>query len=307
MFFGAFLACLLCNAGDVIRADGTRVILMKHPSWWSEIKGMYESFRFEPLIILLFPMFFVSNWFYPYQQNSVNGAVHNVRTRSLNSLLYWLAQIVAAGIWGYTLDLQSVRRSTLAKANWAVLVVLTFAVWGGGYAFEKTYTRETVSQDAPVNYVGKDWTDSGYIGPMFLYIFYGFYDAAWQASVYWYVPDCPFLVLSIANITGSWALSPTLAAALPTTSAFTRVSSRLVPLLSTTWMLASSRIRRSSSATGFCSLLLSSSLSPLYSSRSRTTLTSRKILRALTRLLPTSCPLDTPRRPSHKRCLVVAL
>lgn len=185
MFFGAFLATLLVNAGDIIRPDGTKVILMKHPSWVSEFVGLWETLRWEPLILLLFPMFFVSNWFYVYQQNAVNGAVFNVRTRALNSLLYWLAQIFAAGIWGYLLDVQGVRRSVRAKITWVVLVVLTFAIWGGGYAFEKTYTRETVNPEAPVNYVGKDWSDSGYVGIMFLYIFYGFFDAAWQASVYW--------------------------------------------------------------------------------------------------------------------------
>lgn len=31
----------------------------------------------------------------------------------------------------------------------------------------------------------KDWTTSGYAGPMFLYMFYGFYDASWQTCVYW--------------------------------------------------------------------------------------------------------------------------
>ena len=32
-----------------------------------------------------------------------------------------------------------------------------------------------------------DWTDGGrrYIGPMFLYFFYGFYDAVWQTCIYW--------------------------------------------------------------------------------------------------------------------------
>ncbi|TGO46809.1 hypothetical protein BOTNAR_0563g00050 [Botryotinia narcissicola] len=57
--------------------------------------------------------------------------------------------------------------------------------WGGGYAFEKTYTRESTNS-ATGDYVPVDWTDGGkkYIGPMFLYIFYGFFDSAWQGSVY---------------------------------------------------------------------------------------------------------------------------
>lgn len=185
MAVGAVLALTLANAKDIIRTDGSKVILMKQPSWSSELLGLWETIRFEPFIILLFPMFFVSNWFYVYQQNAVNAAYHSVRTRALNSILYWGAQIVAAAIWGYTLDIQGVRRSVRAKVTWGVLFVLTFAIWGGGYAFEKKYTRESIKALQDAGWVGTDWSDSGYVGGMFLYIFYGFYDAAWQASVYW--------------------------------------------------------------------------------------------------------------------------
>lgn len=185
MFFGACLALTLCNAGDIVRKDGSRVILMKNPTWQSELIGLYETLKFEPFVILLFPMFFSSNWFYVYQQNAVNGAYFNTRTKALNSLLYWLFQIIAAGIWGYLLDIESVRRTVRAKASLVVLFILTFAIWGGGYAFERTYTRASV--DPKAGYLGADWEDSGYAGPMFLYMFYGFYDACWQASVYWYV------------------------------------------------------------------------------------------------------------------------
>ncbi|KAK9342035.1 hypothetical protein V1522DRAFT_358905, partial [Lipomyces starkeyi] len=45
MFIGACLALLLCNASDVIRSDGTRVIIMKNPSWRSEFIGLWETVR----------------------------------------------------------------------------------------------------------------------------------------------------------------------------------------------------------------------------------------------------------------------
>ncbi|KYK56379.1 hypothetical protein DCS_03379 [Drechmeria coniospora] len=185
MAFGAFLALFLCDASDVVRPDGSRVVLMKNPSWQSELKGLYETIRFEPFVIFLFPMFFSSNWFYVYQQNNVNGAHFGTRTKALNSLLYWIAQIVAAMIWGYVLDIEHVRRSVRARASLVVLLVLTMAIWGGGYAFQLTYTRESVNPDA--GFQPTDWEDSGYVGPMFLYILYGLYDAAWQATVYWYM------------------------------------------------------------------------------------------------------------------------
>jgi hypothetical protein len=95
-----------------------------------------------------------------------------------------LAQIIAGTIWGYLLDIQSVRHSIRARITWTILSILTFAILGGGYAYEKTYTRATV--DSP-DFVTTHWTTPGYIGPMFPYIFYGFYDAVWQAGIYWYV------------------------------------------------------------------------------------------------------------------------
>jgi len=188
---GAILAITLVPADKVIRTDGTKVILMKNPTWKSELVGLWETFFTDPYILLLFPMFFASNWFYTYHFNDVNGAKFNTRTRALNSVLYWLAQMVGAGIFGFLLDASVFKRTTRAKVAWGVLMVLTMVVWGGGYAFQKGYTRAEVNvgvatpDDLSDDYATYDWTDDGYIGPMFLYIFYGMYDAIWQTCVYW--------------------------------------------------------------------------------------------------------------------------
>jgi hypothetical protein len=139
---------------------------------------MWETIKSEPYIVLLFPMFFASNWFYTYQFNGVNLAQFNTRTRSLNNVLYWTSQIWGALVFGWCLDLKKFRRTTRAKACWVVLFVFTFVIWGGGWAFQKGYTRaEVEAGDATVDdtsddYQKLDWTSSGYVGPMFLYIFY---------------------------------------------------------------------------------------------------------------------------------------
>lgn len=175
---GGMLAWFLCDAKNVVRSDGSRVILMKNPTWKTELLGMWETIQSEPYIVLLFPMFFASNWFYTYHFNGVNLAKFNTRTRSLNSVLYWLSQIWGAMVFGYCLDLKSFRRTVRAKACWVVLFVLTFAIWGGGLAFQLQYTRAQTERgsdtpnDTSDDYPKLDWTDSGYIGPMFLYIFY---------------------------------------------------------------------------------------------------------------------------------------
>lgn len=184
MGFGAILAIMLVDGNKVIRSDGSKVILKQNPSLMTELYGLWETIRFDPWLIFLFPMFWSSNWFYTYQMSVVNGAIFNIRTRALNSFLYWLAQILAAIVMGPLLDLKYFRRSVRAKASLVLLLAVTMAIYGGGYAWQKGYTRHSVSEDA--GYVPWDWTHSEFLGPMFLYLFYGAYDALYQGCAYWY-------------------------------------------------------------------------------------------------------------------------
>jgi MFS family permease len=183
MFLGALFALCLCDAGKVVREDGSRVILMKNPTWKTELVGLWQTLFTDSYIILLFPMFFASNWFYTYQFNGMNAAHFNTRTRALNNTLYWLSQIIGAFVFGFALDIKGIRRTLRAKGALFALLVITMAIWGGGYAWQsKQDERDITSQKT---YVKVDFKDNGYVGPMFLYMFYGFYDAAWQTSVYW--------------------------------------------------------------------------------------------------------------------------
>ncbi|KAF2429160.1 MFS general substrate transporter [Tothia fuscella] len=200
---GALLAWALVDAKNVIRDDGSHVILMKNPTWKTEIWGLYEVFRSDPYILFLFPMFFASNWFYAYQFNGVNGAKFNTRTAALNNTVYYIMQIVGAYIFGYALDIPTIRRTVRAKAVWVALFALTFAIWGGGYKFQKGYTREDTNHKNPnPDTVIYDWTTPGYGGPLVLYMFYGFYDAAWQTAVYWYMGALTNNGRKLANFAG---------------------------------------------------------------------------------------------------------
>lgn len=187
MLAGAVLALGLCNADKIRRVDGSKVILMKNPSWKTEFIGLFETITSSPWVILLFPMFFASNAFYTYQLNDFNGAHFNTRTRSLNNLLYWSSQIFGAIIFGYGLDYSGARRSVRAKVSFVALFAVTFAIWGGGYAWQRKQVTRDIVEDENSGYKRVDWTDGGelYIGPMFLFIFYGFFDAAFQTCIYW--------------------------------------------------------------------------------------------------------------------------
>ncbi|KAK4656417.1 hypothetical protein QC762_310900 [Podospora pseudocomata] len=203
MLIGAALALLLCNARSVIRHDGSKVILMKNPSWKTEIKGLVETITLAPWVILLFPMFFASNIFYTYQLNDMN-LQFNTRARTLNGLLYWTSQIIGASIFGYALDITRFRRSVRAKASLVVLFSLTFVIWGGGWAWQKQQVPREILEDESLEYRRIDWQDGGekYIGPMFLFMFYGFYDAAWQTCIYWYMGALSNSGRKAANLAG---------------------------------------------------------------------------------------------------------
>ncbi|KAG9191625.1 MFS general substrate transporter [Alternaria panax] len=196
---GAALAWTLVDAKDVIRNDGSKVIVMKHPSWTSEIVGLYQTFFTDPYIILLFPMFLASNWFYTYHFTEINGAYFNVRTRALNGVVYYIMQIVGAYVFGYALDIKGLRRTTRAKAAWAVLFATIMIIWGFGYMFQKTYDRAWAEDET---HEKKDWSDPGYAGPFVLYMFYGFSDAAWQTSVYWFMGALTNNSRKLANFAG---------------------------------------------------------------------------------------------------------
>ena len=172
---------------------------MKHPTWQSEILGLFEVLTTDWYIVLLFPMFFASNFFYTYHFQDVNASKFDLRTRSLNGVLYWAMQMVGAGVFGLALDSPFVSRRTRAKAALGALFVCTFgisynpdllqntdnppAIWGGGYAFQLTYDRtsnpnsgDAVKNVPPENLL--DWTSAGYGGPLVLYMFYGFFDGS---------------------------------------------------------------------------------------------------------------------------------
>jgi MFS family permease len=133
-------------------------------------------------VLCMLPLFFSANVFYSYQQNVVNGMTFNIRTRSLNGALYWIAQMLGGLIMGLILDMPGFNRPMRARIGWGFLFVTGMAIWGGGYAFQRWSDRRIAAgfkQDI-------DYTQGSLsVGPIFLYIFYGAYDAFWQSFCYW--------------------------------------------------------------------------------------------------------------------------
>ncbi|KAJ7499239.1 MFS general substrate transporter [Mycena latifolia] len=180
---GAFIPLFMVDPKNMIRTDGTKLTMIRNPSWKVEIIGLYVALKTDPMIILLFPMFLASNWFYTWQFNEYNGALFNIRTRALNSMLYWSSQIVGSLIMAVVLDKKNVRRRARAFAGWGLVFIMVFVCHIWAYEYQKDYTRESLALIDPVDRI--DFSEKEYVGKVFLYIFFGILDAMWQTSVYW--------------------------------------------------------------------------------------------------------------------------
>ncbi|KAH8799549.1 major facilitator superfamily domain-containing protein [Flagelloscypha sp. PMI_526] len=179
---GVCLPMLLLDPKNVVRTDGTKVATQRHPGWAVEIKSLYIAIKTDPMVILLFPLFFSSNFFYTWQFNDFNGSFFNKRGRALNNLVYWTSQILGSYVMGQLLDLTKYSRRFRAFLGWGILFTMAMAIQGGwGYHYQKQYTRESLPPAADL----MDPLDSGYAGRIIFYIFCGLLDSMWQTTAYW--------------------------------------------------------------------------------------------------------------------------
>ncbi|KAJ5625195.1 hypothetical protein N7510_001504 [Penicillium lagena] len=210
MLFGWACSVFVCSTETLSdKYNGARIAHESKALNWTSLKTTVRQTLRIVLSwkhICLYPMFFNANVFYSYQQNDVNGLTFNLRTRSLNSALYWIAQMFGGLLMGFLLDLHHLNRRSRAQIGWAILFLAGMAIWGGGYKFQVWDNRRLqlgLKQD--IDY--KDGNE--FLGPMFLYFFYGAYDAFWQGFCYWIMGAQSHDPVVTAVIVGSYsALKP---------------------------------------------------------------------------------------------------
>ena len=183
MLVGWGLGVFICSPRRIRLAQLHAAVEREKHSWKATIEIAVRTMASWRVFCML-PLFFSANVFYSYQQNQVNGMTFDIRTRSLNGALYWIAQMVGGLLIGVILDLPFLSRPMRARVGWVVLLTTGMAIWGGGYAFQKWQDRRLAAgfkQDI-------DYTQGSVsTGPIFLYIFYGAYDALWQGFCYWLI------------------------------------------------------------------------------------------------------------------------
>ncbi|KAG0254642.1 hypothetical protein BG011_005612 [Mortierella polycephala] len=178
MGVGTLVALSLAPPSSVTHSNGDHILIQKFPTWSGEIVAIMKLFLDWHMIVLI-PMFLSSNWFYSYQFSTVNGRYFSIRTQSLNNIFYWASQIFGSYSFARVLDFQGVARRR--RAIWGLCIICCFfiATWIGGIFFQRTYN---INEPKP----NHDFTEgASYVGPLFLYIFFGLNDAAWQTYIYW--------------------------------------------------------------------------------------------------------------------------
>ncbi|KAH9995362.1 MFS general substrate transporter [Xylariaceae sp. FL0662B] len=175
---GALLCYALVPSQKIIRSDGTKVQKVTHPGLKSDIIGLYTTLVTDPWVLLLFPMFFASNYFYTYQFNDVNAYFFSTRTRAFNNIWYWVAQIIGAAALGAFLDWKRFCRRTRTLMGWAILFTFVMVVWGGGFVFLKQTNRGSPSPNM-------DIFDNDYIWYLIMYMAHGLLDSLWQVLCYY--------------------------------------------------------------------------------------------------------------------------
>jgi len=180
---GVLIPPLMADPKKMVRADGTKVSTPHHPSWKKEFYGLWVALKTDPYIVLLFPMFFASNWFYTWQFNDYNAALFSIQGRALNNTVYWVAQIFGSLSIGILLDQRQLQRRVRAFIAWAILFIMVFVVHTWAYYYQKGYSRETIPPESQKMGIH----DSGYVPRILLYILCGVLDAMWQTTSYWLI------------------------------------------------------------------------------------------------------------------------
>ncbi|KAL4342515.1 hypothetical protein GQ457_08G012940 [Hibiscus cannabinus] len=179
MTAGTLLSFAILPPNRVIRDDGTRCSNVKYSRVSTEATEVLKLFGNWKMLLIV-PAAWASNFFYSYQFNNVNGLLFNLRTRGLNNVFYWGAQMLGSVGIGYILDFSFQSRRMRGYVGIGVVALLGSAIWGGGLANQLPYSRDHQPKTL-------DFKESAFAGPFVLFFSYGLLDAMFQSMVYWVI------------------------------------------------------------------------------------------------------------------------
>ncbi len=174
---GVALTWTLLPPNRVIRTDGTVVKVEKNLTVREEVHALLSTLK-NRNILLLIPMFFASNFFYPYQ-GSIAFKVFDSSARSVNGVIKSCGQIIGALLLGFLLDKLPMTRRNRGLCGLALTTVFTIIAYSWGIKYQSSITRAT-KWPHKINYHDNDFAE-----PISIFILYDIGDAFYQGLAYW--------------------------------------------------------------------------------------------------------------------------
>ncbi|KAF8984479.1 hypothetical protein BGZ46_007943 [Entomortierella lignicola] len=183
MGVATFLGVFLARPSTIVRDDGEPVIVAKFSGLKAEALAILSVFC-DWRMLLLIPAFFFSNFSYTYQFNDFNGLTFTIRTRSLNALTFWIAQIIGALVIGFLLDRTPVKRPQRAMIGLLFITALFMTTWVAALIVQLKHKWERRAIMHKNDLIDYEHTGS-YPGLAVIYAMFGFCDAAFAVFCYW--------------------------------------------------------------------------------------------------------------------------
>jgi hypothetical protein len=165
MCLGVPFALALPPARRVQRSDGRKVILKNNLSIARELQILWKLIK-QPTILAVVPLMIYAQWFLSYQWQ-FNFAYFTVRSRALNSMLFYISGFIASFFLGLFLDLQRFKRTTRARVGFLVVSILVGTSWILGQAVQVYYARTQPTLD---------WAESNFGLGCFVFVLWGVSD-----------------------------------------------------------------------------------------------------------------------------------
>lgn len=165
MCLGFPFALALPSPERVQRHDGRRVVIKKSPSLAHEFKVLRALLQTKAVLAAM-PTMMYAQWFVSYQWQ-FNYAYFTVRTRALNSMMFYLCGFLISLAMGWFLDWPRFDRRARARLGFWIMFVFVGASWIIGMVVQMKYLKEE-----PL----LDWSEPGFGLGFFVFLLWGMSD-----------------------------------------------------------------------------------------------------------------------------------
>lgn len=175
-------AAFIIDPVNVIRDDGTHIAIFKKATVMNEARALFDLFT-DIKVLFLIPGIFVAEMCLALM-SSINAYYFNLRTRSLNNVLFEFVMVPCPLALAWIMDTKYIKsRQNRGFVGLAILGSITIGALIGLTIWIKKNNVNRQTHPPP----GVDWTDSAFGAGAILYILWGIIYATYQIVVQWVI------------------------------------------------------------------------------------------------------------------------